>query len=252
MIRVLISGCCGAMGSIIEKSISGRDDCVVCCGVDKFKTEKDYPVYPSFLEVETEADVIIDFSHPSLTSSALRFAVKTKTPIVVATTGLSDEQKEEIAAASKETAVFYTANMSIGVNLLVSLAKKAAAVLGQEFDIEIIERHHNKKVDSPSGTALMLANAINEDMGDCFDLTFGRHGKDTKRKPRELGIHAVRGGTIAGDHDIIFAGNNEVITLSHHAASKEVFATGSVNAALFIAKEKSGLFDMTDLLGGDF
>ncbi len=252
MIRVLISGCGGAMGTVIERYIKTRDDCTVCCGVDKFKADKSYPVYPSFLEVETDADVIIDFSHPSLTSSALSYAAKTKTPIVVATTGLSDEQKEEIVAVSKETAVFFTANMSIGVNLLVSLAKKAAAVLSQDFDIEIVERHHNKKVDSPSGTALMLANAINEDQGDCFDLVFGRYGKETKRKPREMTIHAVRGGTIAGDHDVIFAGNNEVITLSHHAQSKEVFATGSVNAAIFISKEKEGLYDMSDMLGGDF
>ncbi len=252
MIKVLISGCGGAMGTVIERYIDSRDDCQVYCGVDKFIGAKNYPVFTSFDEVDIDVDVIIDFSHPSLTSYALDYAVKTTTPIVVATTGLSDSQKEEIVAASKKTAVFYTANMSIGVNLLVSLAKKAAAVLGRDFDIEIVERHHNKKVDSPSGTALMLANAINEDQGDCFDLLFGRHGKATKREERELTIHAVRGGTIAGDHDVIFAGNNEVVTISHHAQSKEVFATGSVNAAIFISKEKNGLFDMSDMLGGDF
>ena len=193
-------------------------------------------------------DVIIDFSHPSALDSLIGYALSTGTPLVLATTGYSDEQIEKIKKSSEQIPVFFTFNMSLGINLLVELAKKATAVLGDQFDIEIVEKHHNQKIDAPSGTAIMLANAVNDTLDNKMKYTYDRHSQRKKREKNEIGIHSIRGGTIVGEHDVIFAGRDEVITLSHQASSKEVFAVGSVNAAIFMNGKKKGLYTMADFI----
>ncbi len=248
MLKIIVSGCFGYMGRNVRDIIENDKDKIVVAGVDIAEGVSDFPVYKSFKLIDGKADVIIDFSHPSCLEGMLEYAVKTKTPAVVATTGLNNEQKELIKKASESVPVFFTANMSLGVNLLSELVKKAAAVLGGKFDVEIVEKHHNKKLDAPSGTALMLADAASETLPYSPDYIYDRHSVRKKRDANEIGIHSVRGGTIVGEHDVLFAGEDEVITLSHTAYSKRVFAAGAVNAAAFIADKKNGIFTMADLL----
>ncbi len=248
MTNIILNGCNGKMGFAVSRLVAEREDCKISAGVDiNTDIQRDFPVYSNINEV-TEGDVIIDFSHPSCLNSLLEYAVTTKTPIVVATTGLSDADIENVKSASKAVPVFFTFNMSLGINLLVELSKTASKVLGDRFDIEIIEKHHNQKIDAPSGTAIMLANAINEVNDGKYVYEYNRQAKREKRKPQEIGIHAIRGGNIVGEHEIIFAGHDEVISLSHSAGSKEVFAAGAVNAAVFISNVKPGLYDMKDLI----
>lgn len=246
MINLILNGVCGHMGRTIVKEAEQREDCRVVCGFDPRTCEDfSFPVYQSFEQYREDGSVIIDFSHPSALSGILGFAKEKKLPIVIATTGLSGEQKQEISLAAKEIPVFFSANMSLGINLLIDLAKKAQAVL-DGFDIEIIERHHNQKIDAPSGTALAIADALSEQ--GHYEYTYDRHARRQKRSPSEIGIHAVRGGTIVGDHTVLFAGKDEVIELHHSAASKEVFATGSIRAALFLVQKPAGLYSMEDLV----
>ena len=246
MINLILNGVCGHMGRTIVKEAEQREDCQVVCGFDPRTCEDfSFPVYQSFEQYQEDGSVIIDFSHPSALSGILSFAKEKKLPIVIATTGLSGEQKQEISLAAKEIPVFFSANMSLGINLLIDLAKKAQAVL-DGFDIEIIERHHNQKIDAPSGTALAIADALSEQ--GHYEYTYDRHARRQKRSPSEIGIHAVRGGTIVGDHTVLFAGKDEVIELHHSAASKEVFATGSIRAALFLVQKPAGLYSMEDLV----
>ena len=249
MTRIILTGCCGKMGHVIQSIVSSRNDCEIVAGVDVYDSKDcDFPVYSSINDVEQEADVIIDFSNPSLLDSILEYGKSTNTSLVIATTGYDDCQKKQIELASKECAVFFTYNYSMGVNLLASLAKKAVEVLGDGFDIEIIEKHHNQKIDAPSGTALMLADAINEEVDNRMKYEYDRHSKREKRTKNEIGIHAVRGGTIVGEHEIIFAGRDEIITLSHSARSKEIFAVGAVNAAVFMTGKECGMYDMSQLI----
>lgn len=248
MTNIILNGCNGKMGFAVSKLVAERGDCKIIAGVDlKTDVQRDFPVYSNINEV-TEGDVIIDFSHPSCLDSLLEYAVTTKTPIVVATTGLSDADIENVKSASKAVPVFFTFNMSLGINLLVELSKTASKVLGERFDIEIIEKHHNQKIDAPSGTAIMIANAINEVNHGKYVYEYNRQAKREKRDAKEIGIHAIRGGNIVGEHEVIFAGHDEVISLSHSAGSKEVFASGAVNAAIFISNVKPGLYDMKDLI----
>lgn len=248
MINILLSGACGKMGNAVARCCKEETDVKIIAGVDKAEVLCDFPVYKSFDDVKTIPDVIIDFSHISVLESLLDFAIKNNVAVVLATTGYSAEQITKINDASKKISVFFTANMSLGVNLLCSLAKSAAKILGGNFDVEIIEKHHNQKIDAPSGTALMLANAVNSVFDDKYTYEYDRHSKRQKRKKTEIGIHAVRGGTIVGEHDVIFAGHDEVITLSHSAQSKEVFAAGAVKAAKFIVGKPDGLYDMGSIL----
>lgn len=249
MTRIILTGCCGKMGHVIQSIVSTRNDCEIVAGVDVYDSKDcDFPVYSSISEVEQEADALIDFSNPSLLDSILEYGKSTNTSLVIATTGYDDCQKKQIELASKECAVFFTYNYSMGVNLLASLAKKAVEVLGDGFDIEIIEKHHNQKIDAPSGTALMLADAINEEVDNRMKYEYDRHSKREKRTKNEIGIHAVRGGTIVGEHEIIFAGRDEIITLSHSARSKEIFAVGAVNAAVFMTGKERGMYDMSQLI----
>ncbi len=248
MLKVIVNGCFGYMGRNVCDLINNDKDSVVAAGVDIAEKTADFPVYRSFSEIDGKADVIIDFSHPSCLKGLLDYAIKTKTPAVIATTGLNDEEKALIKEASKQVALFFTANMSLGVNLLSALVKKAASVLSGSFDIEIVEKHHNKKIDAPSGTALMLADAAAEAVDFNAEYVYDRHSVRKKRDANEIGISSIRGGTIVGEHDVIFAGEDEVITLSHSAYSKRVFAAGALNAAKFIVCKENGLYSMEDLL----
>ena len=250
MTDIIITGACGKMGKVIQSIVANRDDCRVVAGVDLYDDgQRDFPVYKKFAEIKESADVVIDFSNPSVLDDMLEFGKSTNTPLVIATTGFDDCQKKQIADASKYCPIFFTYNYSLGINLLVNLAKKATRILGDEFDIEIVEQHHNTKIDAPSGTALMLADAIAEEFEKPMRYEYDRHSKREKRSKDEIGIHSVRGGTIVGEHDIIFAGRDEIITLSHSARSKEVFAVGAVNAAVFMAGKDAGMYDMSQLVG---
>lgn len=249
MIAILLCGANGKMGRVIENCISSREDMQVVAGID-IDTNRyaDFPIYQTIEECSEPVDVIIDFSHPTLLSPLLEFAAARQLPIVLATTGYSEGQIQLIHEAANKIAIFFTFNMSLGVNLLLDLAKKATAVLGGQFDIEVIEKHHNQKIDAPSGTAIMIANAINEAADERYQYEYDRHSKRKKRPKNEIGIHSVRGGTIVGEHEVIFAGRDEVLTLTHSATSKEVFAVGAVNAAAFLKGKPVGLYTMKDLL----
>lgn len=248
MTKIILCGANGKMGHVIQSVVAGRDDCEIVAGVDINTESNGFPVYSTFGEIKETADVIIDFSNPALLDSMLAFSEDKKIPVVIATTGYDDKQKKQIEKASEKCAVFFTYNMSMGINLLANLAKKATEVLGSDFDIEIVEKHHNQKIDAPSGTALMLADAICEEIDEPVKYEYDRHSKREKRTKNEIGIHSVRGGTIVGEHEIIFAGRDEIITLSHSARSKEIFAVGAVNAAVFMSGKDSGMYSMKDLI----
>ncbi len=248
MIKVVICGCSGKMGGFVTACAQKDNDIEIIGGVDKFNNGQKYPVYGSFSEINAVPDVIIDFSHPALLDDILSFAEKNSVAVILATTGYSESQIEKIKLASKNIPIFFTFNMSVGVNLICSLAKRAAAILGDDFDIEIVEKHHNLKIDAPSGTAIMLANAVNSHFGDKKHYEYDRHSKREKRTKNEIGIHSIRGGTIVGEHDVIFAGHDEVITISHSAQSKEVFAAGAVKAAKFMIGKSAGLYDMNSIM----
>ena len=250
MTKIIMNGCNGKMGQVISRLAAEDNACEIVAGFDvNDNIDNAYPVFSNPDDFTGDADVIIDFSHPSALSGMLSYCKRRKLPIIICTTGLSNEQKEEFTAASKEIPVFFSANMSLGINLLIALAKKATKLLEGNFDIEIVERHHNQKIDAPSGTALAIADAIDETLSFPAEYVYDRHAVRKKRKSTEIGIHAVRGGTIVGDHDIIFAGNDEVIELKHSAASKEVFAVGAIRAAKFISDKPAGLYNMNDLIG---
>ncbi len=249
MIKIIMNGCNGKMGQVITRLVQEDKDCEIVCGVDINAEEKGgYPVFKSIDECIVPADVIIDFSHPSTLTPTLEYAVRTATPIILCTTGLSAEQKEQIKVASEKVAIFFSANMSIGVNLIVELAKRAAKILEGNFDIEIIEKHHNQKIDAPSGTALMIADAVADTLSRETEYTYDRHSVRKKRSESEIGIHSVRGGSIVGEHSVIFAGQDEVIEIKHQATSKEVFAVGAIKAAKFIKGKSAGLYDMYNLI----
>lgn len=248
MVRIILCGALGKMGRMITQIVSERDDCVIVAGVDISEGTANFPIFSAPSKVEVPADVIVDFSHPSALPGVLEYAVKENLPAVLSTTGYSQEQILLIQKASERIPVFFSANMSLGINLLSELAKTAAKVLGTGFDIEIVEMHHNKKIDAPSGTALMLANEISSVLDEKPQYVYDRHEKREKRSQNEIGIHAVRGGTIVGEHEIIFAGTDEVIRLSHSAGSKAVFAAGAINAAVFLQHKPSGMYTMHDLV----
>ena len=239
------------MGEAVSKLVSERDDARICAGIDinisATTTASHYPVYPSISDFSGKADVIVDFSHHSSLPALLDYAVANGTPIVVCTTGHTDGELELMRAASEKIAVFHSGNMSIGINLLMALCKKAAETLGTAFDVEIVEKHHNKQLDAPSGTAIMLADTI-KGTRETTEYVYDRHSVRRQRSSEEIGIHSVRGGTIVGEHEVIFAGNNELITLSHTAMSREIFAAGAVRAATFICGKSAGTYNMSDVI----
>lgn len=247
MTDIILLGCNGKMGYAVSKAVSERDDCRIVAGVDLYGDNADFPVYRNVSDIDVKGDVIIDFSNPSLLLSMLSYAKETKTPLVICTTGLSEQQVAQVNATSKVVPVFYSGNMSLGINLIIELSKKAAAVLSNNFDVEIIEKHHNQKIDAPSGTALMIADGISEVMADS-QYVYDRHSYRKKREKNEIGIHAIRGGTIVGEHEVIFAGHDEIFSLKHQALSKEVFAVGAVNAAIYLKDKAPAMYNMGDLL----
>ena len=250
MIKVILSGCGGRMGKAVAAAVENEVRIVAGVDVNAASIDaSDFPIYESITEFSDKADVIVDFSHHSALPSLLDYAKATKTPVVVATTGHTDEELALMREAAKSVAIFHSGNFSIGINLIINLAKQAARTLGADFDIEIIEKHHNKKLDAPSGTALMIANAVADEREES-EYIYDRHSVRKAREPKEIGIHSVRGGSIVGEHEVIFAGANEVVSISHSAASREIFANGALRAAIYLAGKSAGLYSMTDLIEG--
>lgn len=250
MVRIIMHGCNGKMGQVISRLVAEDAEAELVAGVDAWDDgHNPYPVFDRIGACTAEADCIIDFSAAAAVDGLLDYCVEKKIPCVLCTTGLSPEQLEKVELASEKVAILKSANMSLGINLLLKLVKKAADVLAPAgFDIEIVEKHHNLKVDAPSGTALALADSINEEMGGAYGYVYDRSGRREKRPKKEIGISAIRGGTIVGDHDVIFAGSDEVITFSHSAYSKGVFGKGAVQAAKFLAGKPAGAYDMSNVI----
>lgn len=249
MINIALFGCNGKMGQVITGLINNDPDARIVFGFDiNTEAKNSFPVYDKTENIKEVADVVIDFSHPALLPSLITYCKSNNVPAVISTTGYNEEQLADIATLSQEVAIFRSANMSLGINLLVSLVKKAATLLEGKFDIEIIEKHHNQKIDAPSGTALMIADAVSDTLSNKPEYVYDRHSVRKKRSKTEIGLHAVRGGTIVGEHDVIFAGNDEIIEIKHTAMSKEIFAEGAVKAAKFLVGKPSGKYDMTQLI----
>jgi 4-hydroxy-tetrahydrodipicolinate reductase len=249
--RILICGACGKMGGNVLSLLENDQTAVAVAGVDLFPKEIGVPVYQNFASVREQADVIIDFSSAQNLKERLDYAKENKLGVVLASTGFTATDMKLVDEYSKDIAIFKTANLSLGVNLMQALCKAAAEILGDNYDVEIIERHHNLKKDAPSGTALMLADTINEVFDNQKKYVNGREGIVGERNREEIGIHAVRGGTIVGEHEVAFCGEDEIITISHSARSKRVFAVGAVRAAKFLYGKPAGLYAMKDLLAED-
>lgn len=249
MTRIIMHGCNGTMGQVIVNIVKQDKKAEIVAGIDLVNNiENDFPVFTDIDQCDVEADVIIDFCSSKATDKLLSFCKRTKMPVVLCTTGLSQEQLEDVKETSKVAAVFKSANMSLGITVLNKLLKEAAQVLAEDFDIEIVEKHHNQKVDAPSGTALMLADSINEALGNEYQYVYDRSQVREKRSKKEIGFSAVRGGTIVGEHEVIFAGTDEVIEFKHTAYSKAIFAKGAVAAAKFLKGKEAGMYDMSDVV----
>ncbi len=252
MLKILLNGINGRMGNAIKNLSKSYSDLKIVCGVDsKESEEKDVPIYKNIEDVKGEIDVIIDFSHPNSLDSLLSFATKNNKGIVICTTGHTDDQLNKINEASKNIPIFMSYNMSIGINVLQKLLSTALKSLYPDYDMEIIEKHHNQKVDSPSGTAIMLMNTIKDFINTNYneDITFN-HGRlgEKKREKKEIGVHSIRAGNIIGEHSVTFAENNEIIELKHTALSRDVFAQGALKAALYLSKQNPGMYNMNSML----
>ena len=250
MTKIIMLGCNGRMGQMITDMVKQDDECTIVAGIDIVDNrDNGYPVYTNLADCDVEADSIVDFTSATDFESRMDYAVDKQIPIIECSTGLSEEQMDYLKKASEKVAVLKSANMSLGINLLMKLLKEAAVKLaGDGFDVEIVEKHHNQKLDAPSGTALALADSINEAMDDRYEYIYDRSQVRQKRDKKELGISAVRGGTIVGEHEVIFAGTDEVITFKHTAYSRAVFAKGSITAAKYLKGKAAGLYDMSDVL----
>jgi len=247
MLKVIVNGCLGKMGKVLTRCVQEDNELELVCGVSFNPTEPtNYKVYNKMADIEESADVIIDFSHHSALDDVLSFALKTKTPLVIATTGYNDNELNRIKEASKFIPIFLSFNMSLGINVLLKLVKETSKIL-EGFDIEVIEKHHNKKIDAPSGTAIMIANAIKEVLPN-IEYNYGRYGRESKRNESEIGIHAIRGGTIVGEHNVIYAGHDEVVELKHIAQSKDIFAKGAITAAKYLVNQVPGYYNMDNML----
>lgn len=247
--KIILSGCHGAMGKKVVELINSMDSIEIIAGVDyQNSLDMTFDVYPDFKSCSIKADAIIDFSHFSVINDLIDYALQTRTPAVICTTGLDEETNLRLKKASEKVAIFKSGNMSLGINLLMKLAQMSTKFLEDSFDIEIIEKHHNKKIDAPSGTALMLADCIKKASKKDRTYNYGRQGNNAKRKLDEIGIHSIRGGSIVGQHDILFAGIDETIELKHTAQSKKVFAKGAITAAMFIQNKQPGYYNMNDII----
>lgn len=250
MIKVLMHGCNGKMGQVVSRMVDETEGMELAAGVDRFLgRENPYPVFESVEACDVPVDVVIDFSNAAAVDGLLDYCVNRRLPVVLCTTGLSEAQLEKVEKAAEQIAVLKSANMSMGINLLMKLLKDAAKVLAPAgYDIELVERHHNQKVDAPSGTALALADSVNEALDHEYTYVYDRSQYRKKREEKEIGISAVRGGTIVGEHEVIFAGMDEVIEFKHTAYSRSVFGKGAVEAAKFLAGKTAGMYDMSDVI----
>ena len=251
MVKFLMHGCNGKMGRMITEIVKGEESAAIAAGVDAYtEVPNEYPVFDAIEKCDVDVDVVIDFSTAKAVDGLLDYCVAKKLPLVLCTTGLSEEQLKKVEEASKEVAILKSANMSLGINLLLKLLKDAAKVLAPAgYDIEIVERHHNQKLDAPSGTALALADSINDELDNEYHYVYDRSQVRQKREKKEIGISAVRGGTIVGNHEVIFAGTDEVIEFTHTAYSRSVFVKGAVEAGKFLAGKAAGMYDMGDVVG---
>ncbi len=250
MTKIILRGCCGHMGQVITDIVKNDGEAEIVAGIDIFDNGScPYPVFASLAEVDAEADVLIDFSSPKQIKELISDAKAKDMPLVLCSTGYTKEETDFIVESSKELAILRSANMSLGINTILKLVQAAAKVLAADFDIEIVEKHHNLKKDAPSGTALAIADAVNEALEEEYDYVYDRSGRSEKRPKKEIGISAVRGGTIVGEHEIIFAGRDEVLEIKHTAYSKAIFGKGAVNAAKYLAGKPHGLYNMQDVIG---
>lgn len=248
MIKIILSGCNGKMGKVISNLVNASNELTISSGIDKnLSADCTYPVFSNILDTGVCGDVLVDFSRPDSLDNLLTYAKNKNIPLVLCTTGYSSEDLEKINSAAKEIAIFRSANMSIGINVINNILKNISAFLYKDFDIEVIEKHHNQKVDSPSGTALLLGDTIRASIDAETEYVHGRDGIK-KRQHSEIGMHSVRGGSIIGDHEVIFAGQGEVIELKHTAISREVFAVGALKACTFMYQKEKGLYDMNDVI----
>ena len=250
MIKILMHGCNGKMGRMITDLVKNDSDVEIAAGVDKYTAvPNDYPVFETITACDVDVDVVIDFSNAGAVDELLDYCTEKKLPVVLCTTGLSEEQLKKVEESSKKIAILKSANMSMGINLLLKLLKDAAKVLAPAgYDIELVEKHHNQKLDAPSGTALALADSINEALDNEYNYVYDRSQVRQKRDAKEIGISAVRAGTIVGEHEVLFAGTDEVIEFKHTAYSRSVFAKGAVEAAKFLAAKETGMYDMGDVI----
>ncbi len=252
MVRVIMSGCNGYMGRVVTEIIAADEEAEIVAGIDlEDKGDKSYPVFTDIAQCDAKADALIDFSSPKALDGLLAYCTEKNVPAIFCTTGYSEEQIAQIHAAADKVAVMKSANMSLGINMLLKLIQDAAKLLAPAgFDMEIVEKHHNLKVDAPSGTALALADSLNEALDQKYDYKYDRSQERKRRDKYEIGISAVRGGNIVGEHEVIFAGLDEVIEFKHTAYSKSVFAKGAVQAAKFMAGKQAGFYDMSDVIEG--
>lgn len=249
MIKIVLNGCSGKMGKMITECAAKFKGVEIVAGIDKFPSNTSYPIFETVQDLNIDYDVLLDFSRAEALHDLLELTEKNNKPLVICSTGFSQEDLDLIDEKSKSLKLFRSGNMSLGINLISSVLKKITPLLYGNFDVEIVEKHHNQKVDAPSGTALLLADAVRDSIKDATKYVYGREG-NSKREENEIGIHAVRGGSIIGDHDVIFAGTGEVIELTHKAISREVFAVGALKACEYMASvTEPGLYDMIDVLG---
>jgi 4-hydroxy-tetrahydrodipicolinate reductase len=249
MVKIVLNGCSGKMGKMITECALKFKGLEIIAGIDKFPSIAPYPIFETLQDLDIDYDVLLDFSRADALHDLLELTEKTNKPLVICSTGFTQEDLALIDEKSNSLKLFRSANMSLGINLINSLLKKVAPILYGNYDIEIVEKHHNQKVDAPSGTAILLADTIKSSLEDTTKYVYGREG-NSKREQNEIGIHAIRGGSIVGDHDVIFAGTGEVIELTHKAISREVFAVGALKACEYMATvTKSGLYDMNDVIG---
>ncbi|MCR4702276.1 MAG: 4-hydroxy-tetrahydrodipicolinate reductase [Saccharofermentans sp.] len=249
MVNIFLNGCCGRMGKAIAALCQNNPDYKIVAGGDIIENSTyDFPVYTSLNECTEDFDVIIDFSNAKAVPSVLEFALNRNKPFICCTTALSDDTVNSILAASEKIAVFKSANMSLGINMMVELCKKATKILYPEFDIEIVEAHHNRKLDAPSGTAMMIANAIDQEIPDNVEYVYDRHSVNKARTKTEIGISSIRGGNIVGEHSAMFISDEEILTISHSAQTRDVFAKGALTAAKFMAGKESGYYTMSDVI----
>ncbi len=249
MVRIVLCGCSGRMGHVVRSIVDENEDMQIVAGVDIVQGDADFPVFSDASECNIPADVIIDFSSPKALNGVLKLAEEKQLAAVLCATGYTPEQLEQINAAAGRIAILRSANMSLGINTMAKLIAEAAKILGNNgYDIEIVERHHNQKLDAPSGTALLLADAMKPVLEGQYEYVYDRSGRRMKRPKTEIGISAVRGGTIVGEHEVIFAGLDEVIEIKHTAYSKAVFAKGAVNAARFLAGKPAGMYTMSNVV----